>query len=301
MPTKQEMFEKYVARLAGKDLVKNEYIRWAREWRDFTPSDKVDPLSREALEAFFEHETRKHNYGSSSQNMVFRVIGTIYMRSNMDWPYNRGEAPTINEEDVNVPAIDPELLREMITAVKVCDNPMAKAYLALSSIYGLRRGEILGMSNEAINLPERIIYIRTLKHGRSRSHLIPEQIVPYIEGYDFDVKYSTFKIWHLWQEIEYMVKFDHVEGLGWHSIRRTLDTELQKVLGEGSVVVKSFMRWKQRTSSDMTFRYSAVQYVGRKGTTKKLEGNLLDADKKIFSRKPDGTYYHPFLGAWEGD
>jgi hypothetical protein len=51
----------------------------------------------------------------------------------------------------------------------------------------------------------------------------------------------------------------------------------------------------------MTFRYSAVQYVGRKGTTKKLEGNLLDADKKIFSRKPDGTYYHPFLGAWEGD
>ena len=300
MPTKKEMLDKYVSRLAGEGKGKREYVRWAQEWAEYS-NGGGDPLSREAVEAFLEHEAKLHHYGAGSRNTVFRVIRTIYNRSKVDWPFNRGESPTIDEEDMNVPAIDPDLVKEMITAVKASDNVLARTCLVLSSIYGLRRGELVGLDSEAVDLPNRIIHIRTLKHGRARSHMIPEAVVPYLEEYDFTQKRSEFIIWHLWYEIEYMISFEHVDGMGWHSLRRTVNTELQRVFGRDSAVVQGFMRWKQRTSSNMGFRYTATRYIGRGGTAKKLEGSMMDADRQIFAQKPDGTYFHPFLGSWEGD
>jgi hypothetical protein len=93
----------------------------------------------------------------------------------------------------------------------------------------------------------------------------------------------------VWYRIEHRVKFTHVPQVGWHSVRRTLNTLLRDKLPENTV--QSFLRWKQRTSSNMSFRYSAQKFVGREGTTSKVTGDFADVDTKVFAA-------HPFLGHW---
>ncbi len=74
-----------------------------------------------------------------------------------------------------------------------------------------------------------------------------------------------------------------------NSIRRTLVTELKE--NHSSIAVSSFLRWKQRTSSDMVYRYSSQTYVGKNGESTKVVGEAQETDKKIFKN-------HPFLEYW---
>ena len=142
---------------------------------------------------------------------------------------------------------------------------------------------------EDVNIRDRAIHISTAKHGRERTHTIPEEIVPYLEQYDFDKKRSDSELLTLWYRIEYEIELDHTDQVGWHSIRRTLNTLLLDHLPE--VTVMSFMRWKQRTSSHMPYRYSAQRFVGREGMSTRVVGEARDVDSKVFE-------VHPFLEYW---
>ena len=148
---------------------------------------------------------------------------------------------------------------------------------------------MVGLVMDDINIKDRTIHITTAKHGRERTHMIPEEVVPYIEGYDFDVERSEAAIFTLWYRLEYRIGLDHTNQVGWHSVRRTINTLLLDNLPEATVM--SFMRWKQRTSSHMPYRYSAQRFVGREGMSTKVVGEARDVDSKVFA-------VHPFLEYW---
>lgn len=148
---------------------------------------------------------------------------------------------------------------------------------------------MLELTMEDVNIKDKVIHITTTKHGRERTHLIPDVIIPYIAGYDFDEGISEFGLFTLWYRIEYRIGLQHINQVSWHSVRRTLNTLLLDKLPEAAIM--SFLRWKQQTSFHIPYRYSARRFVGRKGMTTKVLGDTQEVDSKVF-------LVHPFLEYW---
>ena len=281
----QEALDNYSKRLSGIGALRAQYIRYATEFLLF--ADGI--LDRDTVLSYVEH-MRRQKLSDGTINFKFRQIRTIFSRNDIDWPFNRGEAPQIRENKIVAPALDPEVILEMIHEVKKRGTPADRFFLALSTTYGVRRTELKNLAPADILLEDRVLHVATAKHGRDRNHMIPEQIAPYLEAYDWSPTVSDFYLLGVWYHIEYMVKMKHTDRVGFHSVRRTLDTLLLDTLSD--TIVSSFMRWKQRTSSSMPFRYSAQRFVGKGGETTKVTGESLDTDRKVFA-------VHPFIQAWK--
>ena len=279
-----ELLENYSRRLGSTGKNRVLYLRYAGDFLKYADGN----LNREAIDKYLAR-LKRQKYSDGSINLIFRVVRTLFGRNGIEWPFGRGESPQIREDRVQAPALDPDVIGEMIKKVKEEGEPDEKAFLAISTIYATRRIEMTELSTKDVNIRDRTIHIATAKHGRERTHMIPGEIIPYLEGYNFNEGTSEFDLFTLWYRIEYRIGLEHIDRVGWHSVRRTLNTLLLDDLPE--MTVMSFMRWKQRTSSHMPYRYSAQRFVGREGMTTKVVGEARDVDSKVFA-------VHPFLGYW---
>lgn len=290
---KAVLLENYSRGLSSAGKTRTLFMRFAQDFLDYADVN----FSREAISSYIEHLRKQHHYSDGSANFAFRVVRTLFSRNEsllqeegFEWPFRRGESPQIREDRIQAPALHPDVIREAILAVKEEGFPEEKAFLALSSTYGLRRVEMVQLEGQDIRLKDKTIHIATAKHGRERTHLIPEAIVPYLTSYDFSQRRSENFVFTLWYHIEHRIGLPHTNQVGWHSIRRTLNTLLEPNVSRNTL--NSFMRWKQRTSSDMSFRYSAMKFVGREGSTTQVVGDALTGDKQVFD-------VHPFLEYWQ--
>jgi integrase len=286
------LFGNYLKGLASSGKTRTNFSRFAQDFLDYVDGD----FSRERINAYMEHLRREHHYSDGSVNFAFRVVRTLFSRNEdvlkkagFDWPYRRGEAPSIREDRVQAPALHPATIGRAITAVKENGTVDEKAFLALSTIYGLRRVEMLELDERDVRVKDKTIHIATAKHGRERTHLIPKEIVPYLRDYNFHQERSEFFLFSLWYQIENRIGLPHTNKVGWHSIRRSLNTMLLRKLPEATVM--SYLRWKQRTSSHMPFRYSAQRFVSEEGEKTEVVGDALDVDTTVFEA-------HPFLEFW---
>jgi len=278
--------------LGSKGKTRTIYLRFARDFLDFADGN----LDRETVLRYVNHLSKKKR-SDGTINFAFRVIMTLFNRNGLDWPFTRGDAPQIREDRINAPALDPDLIIEMIEAVKGNGEADERAFLAISTIYFTRRVEMIELRQSDVNVQDRTIHIATAKHGRERTHVIPEEIVPYLSDYNFDTGISEFGLLALWYRLEHKIGLEHIDQVGFHSIRRTGNTLLLDLLPES--VVMGFLRWKQRTSTHMPFRYSAQRFVGREGVATKVVGEARDVDSKVFGIDPiTGNEIHPFLRFW---
>ncbi len=151
------------------------------------------------------------------------------------------------------------------------------ALLALSTIYGLRREEMASPNEPTIDVVGGVIRVNTAKGGEVTTHLIPDEIKPYLSEYKpFSYGYTAVQF----RDIMDRVGVKYGWRYGWHTIRRTLVTEL--LLSEvSSVTVHRFMRWSD-------------------GSLKGNFGVMLMYAKKDQSRIDCEIFkVHPFLRYWK--
>jgi len=289
----KQLYDNYAKGLSSRGNLRNLYLRHANEFLEYAEG----VFDKEKILAYLEHLKRKHKYSDGTINFAFRIIRTLFSRSEnelkeagFEWSFRRGEAPQIRESTIEAPALDPGVIVEMIEAAKEKGKPDEAAFLALSTTYGLRRIEMVELSQEDVRLKDKSIHIATAKHGRERTHLIPPEIIPCFKNYDFSTEISESGLFTLWYRLEYMIKLPHTKQVGFHSIRRTLNTLLMDSLPEHTVM--SFLRWKQRTSSHMPYRYSAQKFVGREESSTLVVGEAKSVDEKVFE-------VHPFIKYWK--
>jgi integrase len=289
----QKLYDHYESRLASKGFNRTQYLKWVKAFLEYCEGSDFkaeanfqdEDAVRSKIQEYFVK--LKRQYGDGSLGTIWSILRAFFNRNHLEWPFGKGEAPSQSEDKKQHPALDPELVKEIILAVREKGSPEEQAFLALSTTYGLRRGELLALTPEEFKLKDRIIYVATLKHGRARSHLIPEEIIPYLEGYDFSQRISLSTLAILWYKIEDKAGLTHYPRVGFHSIRRTLNTVLERDFkGEE---IKTFLRHK--SGNDMTMAYTATKFITREGATNKLAAVLSDLDKRVFE-------VHPFLPAW---
>lgn len=262
---------------------KRFYLHYAKDFLEFAQGKE---LTRETVGSYLNHLKETKNYKQGSLNFVFRVIRTLYRRNGLEWSFRRGEAPQIGQRDENKPALDPDSIKQMIMAKERLEADEC-AFLALSTTYGLRRSEMSQLKPEDVSIKDRLIYIKTLRSGRQRFHLIPQEIIPILSSHDFSRKYSEFKMSQLFWSVVDKSGLQPLEAfdLGFHSIRRSLLTLLVRS-GLDVLLVRNFLRWKGGESSDMPSRYYATSWVGVSGTKPVAEEAV--ADEEVFK-------VHPFV------
>jgi len=282
--TKNKLLKKYTDNLANSSN-RNHYIRYAGAFLD-----KAEGLDKVSIDRYIE--TLRKDYSPGTINFAFRVIRRLFGVNKLDWEYRQGEAPTIGQRDEYRPQLSPRIIEMLISTAKTGRLFIAEqCFVALSTTYGLRREEIANLQPADINLKAGSIYIATLKFGRERYHLLPQEIKPYLAAHDFTQRYAVATVSQMFKRI--LVKSGAGElkkhRLGWHSIRRPV---LEGLVNNGVNVLaaRAFLRWKGAAGDlAMPARYYGNVTVDLGQTEPVLEE--AKGDEKIFEK-------HPFLEFW---
>jgi integrase len=282
---KTELLSKYESNLSGSKN-KNHYLSYAGDFLDYANS-----LDKETVNNYMK-KLKRQGMSPGTINFAFRVIRRLFAVNGLEWPFRRGEAPPIGQRDEVKPALAPEIIKMMIAAAKngKLDNDES-CFLALSTIYGLRRVEMCDLRNGDIDFKQNHVFVTTVKMGRQRYHLIPVEIEPYLANHDFDKHYTDTAMSQMfWRIINKSgLETFKSEKLGWHSIRRALITLLHQA-GLDPFTVHQFMRWKgAEREMAMDTRYHATHFIGLEGT--KVVALEAQSDKEVFKK-------HPLLKLW---
>ncbi len=138
---------------------------------------------------------------------------------------------------------------------------------------GVRRVEIWRASENDLNREDKTIVIHTAKKGRTRTHLIPDEVLDHISGYDFVPRSDPWYATLFWGMIK-KAGLDLPKGYGFHSIRRALYTGLT---GKVDFLFRhEFLRWRIR-GINIAMIYD--------------QNPPAQIDQIVFAN-------HPFLGCW---
>ena len=285
---KEIILGKYAANLSNSGN-KNHYLAYARDFLQH-----ADNLDRAAVDRYLQL-LRRQKRKPGTINFAFRVIRRLFTVNGLPWEYRRGEAPPIGQRDEYRPQLSTDIIRVMIgAAISGKLHEDESCFLACSTVYGLRREEMVDLEPEDVDLANSAIYVSTVKHGRQRYHLVPEEIKPYLAGHDFSKRYSLSGMTQLFWRV---VNNSGLGGLkpqrlGWHSIRRSvLDGLIDN--GINPFAARSFLRWKGVISTEMAMpvRYYGNVVVNLNGSIPLLEEAA--GDEEIFQK-------HAFLPMWRG-
>lgn len=175
------------------------------------------------------------------------------------WDLGKRAAPRVQSADMERPSLSEEEIGAMVAAAKQgLLKPQEAAFLALASVYGLRRGELASIRPEHINYQKKTLFVLTEKGGEQREQLLADEIIPYLEEYGFRESPSPFQMSSIYLGIEHRASLEHRYNGGWHRFRRVLDTSLVDAcqgIGQvpGELYAHFFLRW--RLSSSMVERY----------------------------------------------
>ena len=282
--TKNKLLKKYTDNLAISSS-RNQYIRYASHFLD-----NVEGIDRVSIDRYLA--TLQKDYSPGTINFAFRVIRRLFTINKLDWEYRRGEAPSIGQRDEYRPQLSSNIIEMMITAAKNDKLfPDEQCFVALSTTFGLRREELANLQPKDIDLKSGAIYVATVKSGRERYHLIPQEIQPYLKAHDFQRRYAVATMSQMFKRI--LVKSGAGElksrRLGWHAIRRALLDGLVDN-GVNILAARTFLRWKGGAGDiAMPQRYHGNVTVDLGQTSPVLDE--AKGDEEIFEK-------HPFLEFW---
>ena len=285
---KEIILAKYADNLSNSSN-KNHCLSYAKNFLDH-----ADGLDRASVDRYLEVLRRKGRKPGTI-NFAFRVVRRLFVVNGVAWEYHRGEAPPIGQRDEYRPQLSADIIRVMTEAAisgKLHEDE--SCFLASSTIYGLRREEMVDLKPEDVDLANGAIYVSTVKHGRQRYHLVPPEVKPYLAAHDFSQRYSLSGMSQLFWRVVNNSGLGGLKSqrLGWHSIRRAV---LNGLIDNGvnPFATRSFLRWKGASSAEMAMpaRYYGNVVVNLNGNTPVLEEAA--GDEEIFQK-------HPFLPMWRG-
>jgi integrase len=236
-------------------LTIEQYSQFARRFEQFVDKPPETLTSQDAL-AYIDNLIEAKRAPATVEWSV-AALKRVYRACGLKQPFTSDDIPKLPNiiKRQAMPSVTDA--RRLIYWARRNGSNLEILYLVMSTVYGLRRGELaqLRKANFAHNLSS--VDINTLKHGQARTHLIPEPIVVWLRtplGILKEIPaYNTTTLSQIYQEVSEKAGHKRQFREGWHGIRRLLDTELL-TRGVPPHFVNSFMRWSP-PRGDMTSRY----------------------------------------------
>lgn len=256
--------------------VANQFLTWLG---DRIPPDEMD------LRRYFLYK-REQGLSESSLRTHFAVLQKLYESNRWDWPLVSGDRPEAPEE-TRERAFTRGEIAELIKKRELYSTG-ERFYLAIGTIYAPRRIELARIKKRHIK--GNTIFIDTAKHGEKRTHLIPDEIMPYIEAYH-PRENNVSSLSAMFDRICKKGLGGKKKGYGWHSFRYPLDTLLPGVLAKADkdiTLVGYFLRWSRK---DFGRRFFGTAMGGVYARPEILSPDPFFVDREVFE-------VHPFLPLW---
>lgn len=176
-----------------------------------------------------------------TQSTIDKNLKSIRLLSQIQgWDFPKLSLRRTSPDDITRTILPKNEVAALIIVGKSLFNEHELCYLALSTTYGLRRAEMVRLQQD--DLIEETITIHTAKGGRVTTHLIPPEISPYLHCSRCFRHYEPDSLTHMFHRMAKKIGLATTAGCGWHSIRRSLATELI-LLDASALNVLRFMRW----------------------------------------------------------
>jgi len=255
-------------------MARGKDIETARRWRNWTAKFEVccgikSKYERDDVIRYLSH-LRERGYRQSSIDVMLRPVKLLAQVQ--EWNFPRLAMPKVRDSDISRPVLSHEEVCQMIRRGKEMLSARELAYLALSTTYGMRREELGGLGR----IDGRVT-VDTVKGGPVTTHLVPDDIKPYLLGYKRSgVGYMSLVFRRIIKKLGMVLPR---ENYGWHAIRRALATEL--VCTDVSLLnLLRFMRW---SDASLKGQFGMLAIYAKR--------NQEEIDKSIFE-------VHPFLKVW---
>lgn len=242
---------------------------------------------------------KKEGYADNTLKKEYETIRQLHKINSLPWEVSRGAAPRVNKENVWRPSLGTQAIKAMIS-VALQPNRVPRGlwrpdsrdicFLFLSTIWGLRRIEMARLQPSDINRQSSLIHIETAKHGRSRWHWVPPDVMHFITDWGFTYPASATTCSRIFNQWRLAVGLQTDQELGWHSIRRSLARHLIEA-GVSPERRKQFMRWAMDMKEDMGETYGTAPVVDLDGASQRLVVDEQKNDEAVLGA-------HPFLPFW---
>lgn len=184
---------------------------------------------------------REDGLSQNSINTMVRPLRLLCQVQNWEGKgvFPRLSMPKVRSDEICRPVLSKEGVGLLISGAKKVCSKHELGYLAAATTYGLRREEI-----GTLEVLDGVVKIHTVKGGVPTTQLIPDEVKKYLADYHRtkDVRWLS----RIFQKIIREVGLDFGDRCGWHSIRRSLTTEL--VVSDVSMLnILRFMRWSEAT------------------------------------------------------
>jgi hypothetical protein len=213
---------------------------------------------------------REQGYRQSSIDVMVRPVKSLAQIQG--WSFPQLAMPKVRDGDISRPVLSYEEVCQMIRKGKEVLSDRELAYLALSTTHGPRREELIGLGR----IDGRVT-VDTVKGGAVTTHLIPDEIKPYLAGYKrTGVGYMSLVFRRIIRKIDITLPR---ENYGWHAIRRALATELVST----DVSLLNLLRFTRWCDASLKGEFGMLAIYAK--------GNQEEIDRSIFK-------VHPFLPIW---
>lgn len=262
--------------LTGYLSMASQFLTWLG---DRIPPDEMD------LRRYFGH-SREEGKSDNTRRTLFAVLKKLYHANHWDWPLQSTDRPPEPEE-----TFERAFTREEIAQLIKNRDLYSKGerfYLAIGTIYAPRRIELARIKKRDIK--ESTLRIDTAKRGEKRTHLIPDEILPYIQDYH-PQENNVSSLSAMFGRICDKGLGKKMRGYGWHSFRYPLNTLLPAALAKGDkdiTLVGHFLRWSRKEFGRKIF---GTPMVGVYRRAELLSSDPFFIDREVFQ-------VHPFLPLW---
>jgi integrase len=259
------------------------YILVARQFLDFL-GDKVPPSEMD-LRRFIQ-ERRNAGLIENTLRTYFASLKKFYQANHWEWPFTDDDRPESPSETESKSFTREEI--EQLIANREKYTKRECFYLAIATVYAPRRIELARIEKKYIK--GNTIYVDTAKKGEKRTHLIPDEIMPYIEAFR-PMVHSASSMSAMINRICKKGLGKDMKGYGWHSFRYSLDTLLPVALAKADkplTYIGYFLRWSRRSTGTKLMGASMAGYY--------TNPDILSSDPFYIDREV--LEVHPFLKLW---
>jgi len=260
------------------------YLSIANNFLTYLGDDRIPPDEMDLRRYFLKR--RDEGINDNSLRTHFTVLEKLYHANHWDWPLEKEDRPEAPLE-TDTPAFTREEVEQLIKNRKLYSKG-ERFYLAIATIYTPRRIELARIKKRDIK--ENTIYVDTAKKGEKRTHLIPVEIMPYIEDYH-PREHNVSSLSAIFIQLCKKGLGERKRGYGWSSFRRTLDTLLPVSLAKADkplTLVGYFLRWSRKTTGS---KFLGTPMGGVYARPEILSSDPFFVDREVFE-------VHPFLPLW---
>lgn len=211
----------------------------------------LDKITTEDIQLFYNRDAAKSS--SSTANRHFTIIRAVFNKAiKLDLFKGRNPCSNVCRKRENPPRIK-FLSKEQISTLLEIAKDDTKALLQCALMTGMRRGEILALNWEDIDITNKIIHIRDSKSGKGRDiPMIPAlvEVFSKFKGKSGKVfKVSKVALRH---RVEHLYAQADITGFTFHDLRHTFASHF--VMNGGTLeALKPIMG---HSSMDLTLRYA---------------------------------------------